>query len=190
MLRKIRTLSIAFITLLVVGVMPAQAATIKIDPVFQEVEKGDTPMITAVLTGAAGSLNSYSFDITFDPSILGFANAIFLNLGLFQFATIVDPGVLRLTQNFGFFPLPLIGPSESLVKVTFDALHYGISPIGLIFDPFAIPVSGHNLVINHYPVTPYLEPGTIKVPEPGIVLLLGIGLAGVMSSRRKMALQA
>jgi len=183
MLRKIKSLSLAFAALLFVAALPAQAITIGFDPSDQIVGVGDQVSVDVVLSGAAPTdvLNAYNFDITFDDALLAINTVAFHVLGIDTGGGLIAPGTLNVGFSGLFAPANI-----NLLTLTFDTLSAGISPLDINFDdPFS-----NILIVNFQLADPTIQKGSVTaVPEPAAMLLLSIGLLGAMTSRRKMATQ-
>ena len=72
--------------LLLTGILiysPAQAITVTVDPVAQDVILGNQAIVDVIIYGYAPgarvniAIGAFDFDITYDPSILGFDSLVF-----------------------------------------------------------------------------------------------------------------
>jgi len=193
MLRKIKSLSIAFTALLMVTALPAQALTLGFNPSDQNVGLGDKVFVDVVASNVGGLLTTYDFDVTYDASILSFAGIYFAGAldGINPFypfgpqpsyktSNFGTPGILSVFE-FGLLPgfQPLSFP---LFTLKFDAIDYGTSALNI-----STALITQGAIVNGNSANIDIEPGSVKVPEPTSLLLLG--MAAMFASRRKMAAQ-
>ena len=188
--------AVAIVTLVAT---PASASTITFQPQVQSVAAGSAVDVALVISdlvaGAGPSLSTFDLEISFNEAVLSFAGAAFGDpvlgdqLDLAGFGTITSAasvaGVVSLFELS--FDLPgdletLQAGSFVLATLTFNATAAGVSPLGItvvalgdaVGDPLAADV-----------VDGSIEVTGASVPEPGLLVLLLGGLAGVASSARR-----
>ncbi len=173
----------------------AQAITLGFEPLFQKVSLGvsfDVALRIADLgDGAAPSLGVFDLDVTFDPTILGFSGVTYGDpllgdqLDLFGLgsitATTPSVGTVNLFELSLDFPddLDLLqAGSFTLATLNFDTLGIGVSPLGVSINALGDAYGD--------PLSATVSPGSVSVPEPSTLLLLGSGLAGLVWRRRRL----
>jgi hypothetical protein len=202
-----RTLRLLAVTAVAVGTLlstaPAQAIMVSISPATQTINVGDPASIDIVVSGLtqpADAVGGFSLNLGFNNTFL--SSVSYLN----------DPGgkmgALPLDLSGGFTPgsLDLFftadaaetqaslaasqGASFTLARVSFSGLSPGLSPLTL-----------SNVVLSNWDGTATLagvttQNGNIcvaaagatncpKVPEPGTLVLLTLGMLGMGLTRRR-----
>ena len=182
----------------------AQAVVLGIVPPSQAVSVGDPVSVDLGISGLGNygpeSLGAFDLDITYDPSILSFNNISFgLLLGdpLWDEAetgfddsigtvNIFEWSYLEAASSSCIFCMPpylddLQPSSFTLATLTFDTLAPGTTSLAIsvnaLGDARGDPLGDVALMSGSLTVT--------AVPEPGALLILGSGLAGLALSRRR-----
>lgn len=182
--------------LLLLSTGNSQAITLSFDPVAQNMTVGHAVDVALKISGLVDtnspSLGTYDLDISFDPGVLSFSSASFgdpilgdqldvLGLGVNPtFAGITSAGVLNLFElslDFATDLNNLQAGSFTLATLTFDTHGVGTSALGI-----SITSLGD---ANGDPLTAGVANGSITVPEPAMLPLLGSGLFGFIWMRRK-----
>ncbi len=175
---KSTLLSLLIVSLLLFGSM-AHAFTLSLTPQFQEFAVGENATYTLSVSDLDTSLY-YTLDIEFDADILAYEYAT--PYGDVEFdQDAIDGGALGLVGT-----LDIGGQSGTfnLADITFTGIAEGVSDIFL--NPLFMSDSDFNEL---YPDT--INDATANVvsaavvPEPGTVILLGAGLAGLAVWRRR-----
>jgi hypothetical protein len=181
---------------------PAEAVPIiSIGPSPTVVHIGDTFTLDVLIgetdpgpSDDVADLFAYQFSVSYDPSLL---SATSVSEGSFLSSagpTFFIPGVIDdVAGLITFSAATLLGPiagasgSGSLLRIEFTALALGTSAVTPLFDA----LSGDGLLDSALqPIEPVsIEAGRVTVapapvPEPGMLLLLGVGFAALCARRR------
>jgi len=173
----------------------AMAITIGFNPTDQIVNVGIPVSVGLTISGlgdyAAPSLSAFDLDVLFDPTILAFNAAVFgdpllgdqldLSGSGVTGASISTPGTLNLFEISLELPDDLNSSqadSFTLAMLTFNTIALGTSPLGISIIELG-DADGN-------PLTADTQVGSVTaVPEPGTLLLISSGLAGVAYLRRR-----
>ncbi len=91
-------------------------------------------------------------------------------------------GMLSIIVPFGGVPIGA-GVTTDLFSVTLDSLAVGMS--GVLPSAGVIPPPLGGLALAGLPVAFTVAGGTVTVPEPSILMLFGLGFAGLVFSRHR-----
>jgi hypothetical protein len=189
----------------------SQAISLSFSPTAQTKNLGNFVSVNVVVSGLNGAaaapqiVSAYDLDVTYDSSILGNAWVDYSPLEgvlgtsfdtLFYFDTLT-PGRIDFSAVSTVFDAELNAlQGDSVVLATLNFTAIGLGTSALFFDPVSFPgidVKGLNAnkilfdTIGDGSVT-VIDDGVPSVPEPGTMLLLGVGLAGlaIYTKRRKI----
>ncbi len=173
-------LLLALLSLSLLAVPAASAATIGFDPSDQTVSKGDSFTVDIVISDVVAPVNLFELDLVFDASVLT-ATAVtdggFLPAPTIPIQNTITPG--RVEYALASVSLGAIG-SGVLATVSFDAVAAGKTALSL--ENVLVASLGTPVLVN-------LRDGSVAVsnpvPEPTAALVFGLGLLVV--SRRVRA---
>lgn len=185
--------------LIVLSGAAARAATITFDPSAPLVSVGQTFQITLVgrdFTEGAGGTFGGGVTVGWDPALLAlqsFDTSVFAGdqlLATSNTNTVIDNGAGQLRDlSVASFFTGVEAPDFQIAVLTFTALAPGesqlSSQIGLFTSGFE-NIWTDSDAFNPIALSPSFGGGSVTVvPEPGTSLLMGIGLAGLASVRRR-----
>lgn len=174
-----------------------QAMTLEISPTYQSVALGTNAQVDVWLRSPGGNLlSTYDISLTYDPTILAYSTTTFSNaLGVPYsdtndiFSTLSDTGSLEIIAFPFIFNQSLQDGTADLLlfSLNFSTLAVGSSALNFLTGPLYL---GNE---NGDPLQAGLGKGSIEVtqsttpvPEPGTLVLFGIGLLfGVVFIKRK-----
>lgn len=183
--------------ILVIGCLPAYANSIislGFAPSNQSVLLGSTASVDVNVINPGGTLiGAYDFNIEYDPTILSptsvdFGSGLGAPLDSLASFTLADPlNVAELSFLWDFTGYQDGVSDFTLFTVHFDTIGLGVSPLS--FSENILGIAGGFLGDDWgEPIQPLgLGTGSIEVviPEPGTLLLVGIGIAGIALYRRQ-----
>jgi len=188
-------LSVVLTVSILLSSASAMAITIGFMPADQIVNVGTPVSVGLTISGLADftapSLSTFDLDVLFDPTILAFSTAVFgdhilgdqldlFSMGSFQTIT-PETGVVNLFEMSFDDPNKLNALQAgnfTLVTLTFDTLTLGTSSLGISINALGDAWGD--------PLTADTQGGSVTaVPEPGTLLLISSGLAGVVYLRRR-----
>ena len=203
-MRCLKYTLILILTVLLTGSLlhsPAQAITVTIDPVTQNVKIGDQAIVGVMIYGYAPgppvnlAIGAYDFNIIYNPAILDF-NSLYFGISLGNPANSITShsndslnGILNITETSLLLPSQLYAlqgqqwPDDWFIAatLTFNTLGKGVSPVSVDVNSLMTEMGGN---FDNY----YSDPGSVtvnSVPEPSTFLLLGAGFGGLAIMRRK-----
>ena len=189
--------SLSVVMLMIVGhPLTVKAMTLELSPTYQSVTLGTSAQVDVWLRSPGGNLlSTYDISLTYDPTILAYSTTTFST----ALGDPSDPTLFYSTSAAGsleiiafpfFFDQTLQNGKADLLlfSLFFSTKSVGTSSLNFLTDPLYL---GNEL---GDPLQAGLGKGSIDVtqpttpvPEPGTVVLLGIGLlCGVIFMKRKM----
>ena len=186
--------SIVVLALMIFFAPSSEAITIGFDPLSQSVSIGSPANVALEISGLGDnvppSLGTYDVDIAYDSAILTLGTVTFGNqLDLFGLGSIqlVTPGVGTVNIFELSLDLPddlnsLQADSFALAYLSLDTLALGTSPLNLSINALGDAL-GEPLIAD-------IQSGRIDVvsgaiPEPSTLILVGGGLVGLRSLRKR-----
>ena len=170
--------------------LPVHANIMSVDPSNTNVIAGQTLSLNIRIADAS-DLYAWEFDLGFDPTVLSATSVTeggFLVAGgstLFILGTIDNlAGTISFTANSLQSATPGVDGDGILATIGFTALAAGTSDLNLfniilldseLADITIDQVGGGNVIVSA---------DTSSAPEPGMLALLGIGLAGMCFAER------
>lgn len=180
---------------------PAQAITVTVDPVAQNVTLGNQATVGIMIYGYAPgppvnlAVGGYDFSLNYNPAILSFKALFFgTSLGsptksLTNYSNNPVSGILQISEYSDLSASELYAlqgqewPTDTFIvaTITFNTLGSGVSPLSVDINSLLTEKR------ENFDGT-YSDPGSLtvnSVPEPSTFLLLGAGIGGVALLRRK-----
>lgn len=183
-----RTLTLIILACtLMIGSM-AQAVTLSLIPQNQTIGLGNTASFSLLLSGLdqGTGLGGFDIDVQYDPAILDYNGDLAIVGNYVDFSSHV-PGTLNL---LGLAP-SFVTPSE-LATFSFTGIAHGTSIVDLFVNDLigdiilTNPETGENEIVSFFITDIATEGAAVNVvPEPGTLILLGAGLAGLAVWRRR-----
>jgi Cohesin domain/PEP-CTERM motif len=169
---------------------PAGAVAIGFDPASPVTVSSGSTLNVDIVVSALGTdiVAAYDLDVTYDMALLAPVDVVFGSLlgdGIdsiqgsdldTSMVGVVDLFEVSLLSDDDLFTLQGGGP-VTVATLVFDVLADGEAAFGFIFDDFNDVKGRENRVI-----IPGREP---SLPEPGSLVILVLGLAGLAAGRRR-----
>ena len=199
--------SLSVVMLMIVGhPLTVKAMTLELSPTYQSVTLGTSAQVDVWLRSPDTNwLSTYDISLTFDQTILAYSSTIFSSaLGDpsdldSTFITLSDTGSLEIIAFPFFFDQTLQNGKADLLLFSLNFSTKSVGTSSLVFSPIYDPTitqppytilgdaSANNLMASLVSGSIEVTQPTTPVPEPGTVVLLGIGLlCGVIFMKRKM----
>jgi hypothetical protein len=200
-----RTLRLLAVTAVALGTLlptaPAQAVTVSVSPASQTIGVGGPATVNIIVSGLTQALGGFSFLLGFNDTILssvGFTpnpdnkmGAVPLDLsGGFTGGSLDVFYVADAAANEAALAAAQ-GASFTLATVSFTGLAAGLSPLtltGVALSNFTGGATIPGVVVENGDicvVAAGTAGGCAKVPEPGTLVLLTLGMLGMGLTRRR-----
>lgn len=158
----------------------AEAFSLSLEPASQTITVGDTATYTLRVTDSADPIffTDYTVSILFDSSILSFDSANFI-IGTGTAETSLLFPDLLIIEGSSLFSDPVTPPLD-LASLTFTGISLGTSELIIAANTFADLTT-----FEFFEADSVSNAQANVVPEPGTLILLGAGLAGLAFWQRR-----
>lgn len=166
----------------VLGLSPrAEALTLSLEPPLQTITVGDPATYTLRISDIADPVffTDYTIALLFDSSILAFDSVNFITGTGAADSSIPD---FLLIDGFPLFNAPDVAPVD-LASLTFTGISLGTSDLIIAAHVFSDLTDLNNPVF--FEADSVSDAQASVVPEPGTLILLGAGLAGLAVWQRR-----
>ncbi|GLI39851.1 cohesin domain-containing protein [Geobacter hydrogenophilus] len=155
----------------------AEAFSLSLEPPSRTITVGDTATFTLRLSDLTSPIffTDYAVSILFDSSILSFDSAYFIT-GTGTATLLPDNLIL---EGVSLLTDPVSAPLD-LASLTFTGINTGTSDLIIAANTFA-----DLNTLNFFEADSVSNAQVSVVPEPGTLILLGAGLAGLAVWRRR-----
>jgi hypothetical protein len=187
-----------------VPVSLVQAISINLNPSSQSANVGDMPTVDIVISGLEETnldeiVSAFDLDVSFNQNVLAAKDPVFGSFlgdplfaeALFSSDIVSAPGIIDLAglSFLSDVELDALQPdSFVLATLAFTVIESGTSPLSFILDPqFGLDIKGRNAAILDDLVadTASINVSGAPVPEPPVILLIGISLLLLVVTSKK-----